>query len=269
MLDPNQATLALMTDATIVKTIGAAAGHMDKSAMVVALAQSETVRKMIEASGGILTADQATLLNNVTAYNKQINLQINLDPGAVTAAQAYMQAAFGTINVQTIMSGQTASATAPAIQAQTPAQLLKGFIDDQLKYAQTSGEGAAVANVYGAARTYGFTQGDIATVGGYSTAEVNALFDKYNIPRFDVGTDYVPKDMLAQIHEGEQIVPKAYNPNANGNQPRDNAGIERKLEQLQADARVAQATMAALMSRLVKLNERWDGDGMPAVRSLT
>jgi tape measure domain-containing protein len=269
MLDPNQATLALMTDATIVKTIGAAAGHMDKSAMVVALAQSETVRKMIEASGGILTADQATLLNNVTAYNKQINLQINLDPGAVTAAQAYMQAAFGTINVQTIMSGQTASATAPAIQAQTPAQLLKGFIDDQLKYAQTSGEGAAVANVYGAARTYGFTQGDIATVGGYSTAEVNALFDKYNIPRFAVGTDYVPNDMLAMVHQGEQIVPKAYNPNANGNQPRDNAGIERKLEQLQADARVAQATMAALMSRLVKLNERWDGDGMPAVRSLT
>jgi hypothetical protein len=146
--------------------------------------------------------------------------------------------------------------------------LLKGFIDDQLRYAQTNGEGAAVANVYGAAKQYGFTQADVATVGGYSVAEVNALFDRYSIPRFAVGTDYVPNDMLAMIHKGEQIVPAAYNPNANGNQPRDNAGIERKLEQLQADARVAQATMAALMSRLVKLNERWDGDGMPAVRSI-
>lgn len=32
------------------------------------------------------------------------------------------------------------------------------------------------------------------------------------LPSFDVGTDYVPKDMIALIHEGERITPKAYNP---------------------------------------------------------
>lgn len=37
-----------------------------------------------------------------------------------------------------------------------------------------------------------------------------------NVPAFDVGTNYVPRDMIAQIHEGEAIVPKAYNPAANG-----------------------------------------------------
>ncbi|WP_183025671.1 hypothetical protein [Variovorax sp. UMC13] len=31
------------------------------------------------------------------------------------------------------------------------------------------------------------------------------------VPKFDVGTNYVPRDMLAMIHEGEAIVPKAYN----------------------------------------------------------
>ena len=31
------------------------------------------------------------------------------------------------------------------------------------------------------------------------------------------GTNYVPQDMLAQIHEGEAVVPKKYNPAANGN----------------------------------------------------
>lgn len=31
------------------------------------------------------------------------------------------------------------------------------------------------------------------------------------LPGFAVGTDYVPQDMIAQIHEGEKITPKAYN----------------------------------------------------------
>ncbi|MCO5355056.1 tape measure protein [Acidovorax kalamii] len=32
---------------------------------------------------------------------------------------------------------------------------------------------------------------------------------------FDVGTNYVPKDMLAVVHKGEQIIPAAYNPMLN------------------------------------------------------
>lgn len=34
---------------------------------------------------------------------------------------------------------------------------------------------------------------------------------KLTVPSFDVGTDYVPKDMLAMVHQGEKIVPKKYN----------------------------------------------------------
>ena len=36
------------------------------------------------------------------------------------------------------------------------------------------------------------------------------------IPFLDVGTNYVPQDMLAQIHQGEAVVPKQYNPAAGG-----------------------------------------------------
>lgn len=37
----------------------------------------------------------------------------------------------------------------------------------------------------------------------------------FKLPSFDVGTDYVPKDMIAMVHEGEMIVPKAFNAAAN------------------------------------------------------
>lgn len=49
----------------------------------------------------------------------------------------------------------------------------------------------------------------------YRRGILGGVFASTAIPKFDVGTNYVPKDMLAMIHEGEAIVPKAYNPAAN------------------------------------------------------
>jgi hypothetical protein len=47
-----------------------------------------------------------------------------------------------------------------------------------------------------------------------------------DIPKFDVGTNYVPFDMIAMIHKGEQIVPKSQNPYANsGNVSAQNKSI--------------------------------------------
>ena len=62
----------------------------------------------------------------------------------------------------------------------------------------------------------GGTAQDLAYLYGFSVNDVNAALDRAGIPRFDVGTNYVPGDMLAQIHEGEAIVPKAFNPWAGG-----------------------------------------------------
>lgn len=253
VLDPKQAALALMADNTIVKTLELAAGRLDPEALKVAYAQSETIRKMIEASGGVLTEDQQMLLNNVAEYNKQVNLQVHLDEDALTAAEDFLQTRFNTLDIKTVL------------KANDPTTVLRDFINSQI-----SGgiNGIAVFNVYQAAKTYGFTQQDIANAMGRSLAEVEDIFGQYGIPKFAVGADYIPQDMLAVVHKGEQIVPAAYNPNAAGNQRIDTGALERRIEALQADARAAQATMAALMSRLVKLNEKWDGDGLPETRSV-
>lgn len=39
------------------------------------------------------------------------------------------------------------------------------------------------------------------------------------IPKLNVGTNYVPQDTLAMIHKGEAVVPKKFNPYANGIKP--------------------------------------------------
>ena len=67
-----------------------------------------------------------------------------------------------------------------------------------------------------AVKAAGGTMEDIATLGGYFTQDVFKAAQTVGIPAFAVGTNYVPRDMLAQIHEGEAIVPKAYNPAAGG-----------------------------------------------------
>jgi len=55
---------------------------------------------------------------------------------------------------------------------------------------------------------FGFLVAPIAAAGAAALA--NSAFDAL-IPSFAVGTDYVPRDMLAQIHKGERIIPASQN----------------------------------------------------------
>lgn len=61
-----------------------------------------------------------------------------------------------------------------------------------------------------------------------------------DLPQFRVGTNYVPKDMPAYLHEGEAIVPKAYNPAAGGN---NNARLEALVEGLTKEVQRLQSVV--------------------------
>jgi hypothetical protein len=45
------------------------------------------------------------------------------------------------------------------------------------------------------------------------SADFGSIFSSIfsNLPSFDVGTDYVPRDMVAKVHKGERIIPAAQN----------------------------------------------------------
>lgn len=74
------------------------------------------------------------------------------------------------------------------------------------------------------------TPEDLSGLSGLYESDWERWFKANGIPSFDVGTNYVPRDMLARIHEGEAIVPKPFNPWAGGQQGM--GGNTERLEQL-------------------------------------
>lgn len=267
LLKPEDQELALTTGGDIVKTISLATKNNDPLALGIAFAQSSSVERIITASGGILTPDQQTLLSAIDKYNKTINIDVVVSSDSLTAFQQLLMTTFGTVDIGQI--GNTNGLGGLNIKDLFGA----GAIDrlnsiatyiKTLDWSET-GRNASAWATYDAAKTYGVTQQDIANATGYKLFDIRALFDGAKVPRFDVGTNNVPRDMLAMIHQGEAIVPKAYNP-ALHTQARDEAvvaeirALREEVRGLRSEAQ-ATAGHTAKTSRLLD-RAMPDGDAL-------
>ena len=103
-----------------------------------------------------------------------------------------------------------------------------------------SGTPEDLARIASLAKSSGASMADIGAALGFWESDIRKIFEGAGIPAFDVGTNYVPRDMLAQIHEGEAVVPKAYNPWANGQ------AMQGGDPELLAEIRAMRAELAAL-----------------------
>ena len=56
----------------------------------------------------------------------------------------------------------------------------------------------------------------------------------YNVPSYDVGTNYVPNDQLAMVHKGEAIIPAKYNTSFTGNST-DNSLLYRTIDNMNSE----------------------------------
>ncbi|WP_243021758.1 hypothetical protein [Simplicispira sedimenti] len=149
--------------------------------------------------------------------------------------------------------GGGASSPAPSRTDQ-----ILGFVDSTYKDTSVLDDlrGFAIT-----AEIKGWTQADIASAYGYSLEDIEKVFSGAGIPKFAVGTNYVPRDMLAQIHEGEAIIPKAYNPWAGGSQPvaaGSDAELIAELRALRAEVAQLRATSAATASYTAQLADQID-----------
>lgn len=93
--------------------------------------------------------------------------------------------------------------------------------------------------VYNMAIERGVTAAQLEEILGMSAGQANAWALSHGLAAFDVGTNMVPRDMVAQIHEGEAIIPKAYNPAAGG--VSGNARLESLVEGLTKEVQRLQA----------------------------
>ena len=115
-----------------------------------------------------------------------------------------------------------------------------------------------------AIRGAGGTLDDLSILSGYYYSDWVKAAASVNVPAFAVGTNYVPRDMLAQIHEGEAIVPKAFNPWANGggtSAGADNAALVAEVRALRAEVaalRAAGERTADNTTRLPAMAEQFE-----------
>lgn len=143
---------------------------------------------------------------------------------------------------------------------------------DSLKdgYHAFDGTGNA-AGLYDWARQNNATPQDLAELSGLKQSDWEAWLANQRVPSYDIGTNYVPRDTLAQIHEGEAIVPKAFNPWAGGSMGGGN--LEGLVQQLLSEAvqsreerRQQAGEIVRLNAQIARLLQRWDGDGLPHER---
>lgn len=207
--EPGDAAVLLAAATGVTKTITAALGASDAAALAVAVTQTETITKTLRASGGVLTDDQRALINGITLYNKEIWLTVKLDEEGLTQTQAALKAAFGTIDLGTIGTGN-----AGGVIGQTAAERLasiKTYVET-LDWGTVDSQDASSRALAPVAKQYGVTMLDLANAMGQGYEAVVAMFAHAGIPKFAVGTNFVPNDMFAQIHKGEAIIPAAFNP---------------------------------------------------------
>ena len=239
--------------------------------------------------------DQLTALDDILTNNKkQLDAANGIDV-SVISVEAAVQGVKTAISDLALALGSTAGETpaqkaeAAALLAQQQAAALaakkaavlagtpvfdvptKTTVVDQITAAATAANITPEMQLYQTATSSGYTAAQVDKSMGWAPGTSNAWAAEKGLPTFATGINFVPNDMVARIHEGEAVVPKAYNPfnpaaKSNANQSESSTASE--IKNLREETRAQAFSQAQLNLRMVKVLERWENQGLPEVRVL-
>lgn len=188
LLDTEDQRLALINSGSVSRAIELAAGRMDTAALSVLSAQSDLVRRTVEAAGGDLTADQRLLLDGSTTLAKMI--EVGVDGTAINAFLQTLKSLppitipfVGTINVGSVLEHASTGGNADLSRLAS----INAYVNTLDWVSNKVGSTQAL---YATAQAYGVSQADIAAATGYNLADIRALFDAASIPAFATGAAF-------------------------------------------------------------------------------
>lgn len=106
--------------------------------------------------------------------------------------------------------------------------------------------------VYDRAKSEGISAASLDAIMGWAAGTANGWAVANGLPQFAVGANYLPQDMVAVVHEGERIIPKADNRRLFDLLERPTASQDSTaIVELKAEIRELKAMMTELLSALL------------------
>lgn len=206
----------------------------------------ETARMAAELeASGVLQESRAT------AQERSINAQIEANNSRIAEAQAQFKVSEATQKLIDELLVESIDAFA------TEAEQFSAMVDNgRLTLEALESLPAELSGILGATLLpvlQGLQQSLAVALRGSRSLATDEL------PQYAQGTPYVPNTQVALLHEGELVVPKAFNPNAGG-------VTSGALSGLQGDGRITSAATLSLLARIARKLDQWDGEGVPNPR---
>ena len=171
-----------------------------------------------------LTTEEKSLLaleSQISALESQLSVSKSMLT-VLEATQALIAAQATASQLKSVDLRQTAMSTKRAViddknifgaQGEVSTQNILGQnLNAWMANAKAAGTWAEVNHFYdNLVNKWGFNSTEAEWLLGVPKSELLSFFGSYNLPAFAMGTNFVPEDMVAQIHQGERIIPAADN----------------------------------------------------------
>jgi hypothetical protein len=241
-------------DAILATATGTAATPEEQSAKDAALGQLEgsasaflEASKVYNASSDQYMTDFSYIQQALTQTSDALSTQLSVEEKSLSALNAQVSA-LETLNTSVL---SVAEAVNRLIVAQQQAEQLKvasesslvqnpAYLTDQIntlykKYENRNADSEGIR----------YWSSEITSNRANLSTLEEALSLATGIPKFAMGTNFVPEDMVAQIHQGERIIPAA-----------DNAQLMQNLNSRDEANRVLVAEIRNLRSEVKQLREQ-------------